>query len=209
MGALWAARAEQADPLRSAWRLAALAQFLIGICVLIAALLLLPVRYGEGPSMSLIAGAVLASVTGVAAAVFLVRVRPIEATAAALVSAAILYGTLTVLAAPRLDRLWVSSQVAELVAHSTQAGDAPPALAGFEEPSLVFQLGTATRLTNGRGAADTIAARHGLAVVEDRERSAFLARLSQLHQRAVEIGGVSGLNYSRGRSVHVVVFRLQ
>ena len=40
-------------------------------------------------------------------------------------------------------------------------GDPPPALAGFEEPSLVFALGADVTLTDGAGAAKQGADRAG------------------------------------------------
>jgi len=83
-----------------------------------------------------------------------------------------------------------------------------PAVAGFQEPSLVFALGKDVVLTDGRGAADAAAARGGLALVENRERGAFLARLAELQDDAVAEGSLSGFNYSRGRRVHVTVYRV-
>jgi len=76
------------------------------------------------------------------------------------------------------------------------------------EPSLVFLLGTETRQTNGQGAADAGAAQGGLALVEDREGGAFKARLAELEADATEVGAVDGFNYSRGRKVHIRIYRV-
>ena len=77
------------------------------------------------------------------------------------------------------------------------------ALLGVGEVRLVDVV-----LTDGRGAADAAAARGGLALVENRERGAFLARLAELQDDAVAEGSLSGFNYSRGRRVHVTVYRV-
>ncbi len=53
-----------------------------------------------------------------------------------------------------LATIWVSPRVAALVSKHAVAGDPPPVLAGYTEPSLVFLLGTETRLTDGTGAAE-------------------------------------------------------
>ncbi len=94
------------------------------------------------------------------------------------------------------------------VAAAAKPGDPPPALAGYEEPSLVFGLGADTVLSDGRGAAESGAELGGLALVEDGARGDFLARLAELQADAAAVSDLSGFNYSRGRSVHVTVYRV-
>ena len=93
-----------------------------------------------------------------------------------------------------------------LAIHHT--GDPPVALAGYVEPSLVFLLGTNTYQTDGRGAAEVGTVQGGLALVEDRERSSFLGHLAELDADAAQVGSVSGFNYSRGRLVHIRIYRV-
>jgi hypothetical protein len=81
-------------------------------------------------------------------------------------------------------------------------------LAGFDEPSLVFELGTQTKLTDGRGAAQTLARTGGIAAIEVGEQPAFLKRLTDTHAHAVKVADVDGLNYSHGRQVRVGVYRV-
>jgi len=90
----------------------------------------------------------------------------------------------------------------------SKPGDPPPALAGYVEPSLVFLLGTETRQTDGRGAAEVGAAQGGLALVEDREQPAFTAHLAELEADASQVGSVWGFNYSRGRRVRIRIYRV-
>jgi 4-amino-4-deoxy-L-arabinose transferase-like glycosyltransferase len=209
MGALWAARAETVGPVRSAWRYSALVQFLIGAAVLVAASLVLPARFGTGPDLALIAMAVLSFLAAATGAFLFTRVNNVPAATAGIASAALLYAALTMLAAPRLQQLWVSTRVAAVAARNIDPGDAPAVVAGFQEPSLVFQLGTPTMLTDGRGAANAILKARGLAIVEDSQRGAFMSRLGELRAVPIPVGEVAGLNYSRGRPVHVTVYRLR
>jgi hypothetical protein len=156
----------------------------------------------------LIAPLAVFAILGIGALVMFLRRSNLAAGALALASALILYPTLTIGAAPRLDQLWVSPRTAAAAKALARSGDPPPALAGYVEPSLVFLLGTETRQTDGRGAAEVGAALGGLALVEDRERSAFQARLAELEADAAQVGEVSGFNYSRGRRVHIRIYRV-
>ena len=94
------------------------------------------------------------------------------------------------------------------MAKDSEQGDPPPVLAGYEEPSLVFALGADTGLSDGKGAAEIGAKGGGLALVDDAERPQFLARLAELQADATAVDEVSGFNYSRGKKVHVTVYRV-
>jgi hypothetical protein len=63
-------------------------------------------------------------------------------------------------------------------------------------------------LTDGAGAADAGAKSGGLALVEDDELGAFLARLAVLQADATAVSDLSGFNYSRSRKVHVTLYRV-
>jgi len=115
---------------------------------------------------------------------------------------------LTAYVGPRLDQLWISERLKTMVDKVGRPGDAPPALAGYEEPSLVFALGKDVVLSDGKGAAEASARAGGLALVEEEARGDFLARLAELQADAKTVGEISGLNYSRGRKVHVTVYRV-
>jgi hypothetical protein len=73
---------------------------------------------------------------------------------------------------------------------------------------MVFYLGEDTRLTDGSGAAETGAGQGGLVLVEDSEQLAFLDHLAELEANATKLDEVSGYNYSRGKPVHVTVYRV-
>ena len=89
-----------------------------------------------------------------------------------------------------------------------QPGDPPPIAAGYIEPSLMFALGSNTRLTDGEGAAAAGADLGGLALIEDSERPTFLAHLAELQTDAVQLASLDGFNYTRGRKVHITLYRV-
>jgi hypothetical protein len=48
----------------------------------------------------------------------------------------------------------------------------------------------------------------GLALIEARQKGAFLARLAELEADADTLQTVRGFNYSRGRPVEVAIYRV-
>jgi 4-amino-4-deoxy-L-arabinose transferase-like glycosyltransferase len=186
----------------------ALIQFLIGLIAVVSAMIELPLHYGAGSTWWLIAAACVAALFGIGALAAQVRALPIFACGLALVTVLVSYPTITAGSAPLLIQLWVSPRAAALERKHSRPGDPPPALAGFTEPSLVFYLGQDARLTNGAGAAEIGAGQGGLALIEDGERQAFLARLADLETDATKLDELSGYNYSRGKPVHITIYRV-
>jgi hypothetical protein len=111
-------------------------------------------------------------------------------------------------AAPLLQRLWVSPRAAALVHAAARPGDPPIIASGYEEASEMFLMGTGTRYLEGTRAARLAAQQGGLALIEDRERNAFLNGLAKPHAAATPLGALSGLNYSRGKPVHITLYRV-
>jgi hypothetical protein len=63
-------------------------------------------------------------------------------------------------------------------------------------------------LADGKGAAEASSKSGGLALIEDDAQGDFLARLAELQADATPVGDLSGINYSRGRKVHVTLYRV-
>jgi 4-amino-4-deoxy-L-arabinose transferase-like glycosyltransferase len=196
-----------------AWRRRALPagsalHFLVGAGLLCAAIVYLPKLYGAGTSWDLMAAAAVVAVLSLAAIFAVWRdAKPAAASFAVLASVATLWAaTLDVL--PRLDQLMVSPREARMIADHIRPIDPPVVLAGYTEPSAMFLIGTQTRLTNGDLAAQIGAAQGGLVAVEDGQRPHFLARLAEMEADAKPIDAVSGFNYSRGRPVHITLYRV-
>ena len=179
---------------------------LIGV-LLAAAAIAAPFVVGAGfAAWSLVAAA--AALAAALVPVRLLRAGRILAGAAAavLLGGATLATTLQ-LVLPRLSDMWISPRLAALVAPDTQP---PVAVAGLAEPSLVFLLGTDTRLVGGAGAAAWLQATDGaVAAVRDSEETAFRAALGGAAERLAVLGTVDGLNYSKGDRLTLTVYRLQ
>jgi 4-amino-4-deoxy-L-arabinose transferase-like glycosyltransferase len=82
------------------------------------------------------------------------------------------------------------------------------AAAGYHEPSLVFLVGTSTRLTDGAGAAELL--REGycrFALVEARQERAFVQRAEAIGLRYAPGPRVEGINTNSGRSLSIVIYR--
>lgn len=184
-------------------------QFLLGLAGLVAAPLILTRLYGGGMDMGLLPYAIAAGVAGLAALAMALRGARRIAMALGLLSLAIIVPTLTVGAGPRLTQMWMSERLAALVERDGNPNDPPPAIAGFQEPSLVFALGADVNLTDGAGAAKQGANQGGLALVDDFQRPAFLAHLAELQSDAVAVDDIAGFNYSRGKQTHVTIYRMR
>jgi 4-amino-4-deoxy-L-arabinose transferase-like glycosyltransferase len=111
-------------------------------------------------------------------------------------------------ALPLLRPVFPSRSLAELVSN---AGCRNPvvASAGFHEPSLVFLVGTRTRLTDGTGAAEIL--RQGecrIAIVESRQERAFAQRAELLGLRYSLRGRLdNAFNINGGRTIHFAIYR--
>jgi hypothetical protein len=80
-------------------------------------------------------------------------------------------------------------------------------VAGYSEPSLVFLLGTRTKLASAPAAAAILSKLPDtLALVSDREDATFRTALAQSGVSADALGTVSGLNYSNGRAVTLTLY---
>jgi len=164
---------------------------------LAAALAALPLRLGPGLS----AAAILAAVAMLALALLLLLYRGRSNTAAGLVTvlaAAFVLPAASVVA-PGLDALWLSRSAAALLArHPPHPGKAVLSV-GYREPSVVFLLGTATRLATATPPDGQLAGA-GMALVSDRDDAIFRQSLTTRGLSVRAIGRVSGLDYSVGES---------
>jgi len=111
---------------------------------------------------------------------------------------------------PLLPSLFPSA----LIAGEIKAGDcARPHVAStfaYQEPSLVFLLGTETRFTDGAGAADFL--QMGpcqFALIDARSERSFVQRAETIGARYSLVGRIEGYNISIGKPVSLSVFRSQ
>ena len=186
----------------------AIGQFVLGAIILTAAPMLLPRLYGEGDVWWLMALGATGAGLAIAALVLALRQSQGWAVLLSLLAMLVLVPTLLAGTAPRLNQIWVTERLKPLVAEAARPGDPPLALAGYQEPSMLFAFGKDVVLADGAGAADSGAKSGGLALVEDSELGGFLARLAELQADASAVSDLSGFNYSRGRKVHITLYRV-
>jgi 4-amino-4-deoxy-L-arabinose transferase-like glycosyltransferase len=109
---------------------------------------------------------------------------------------------------PSLPALFPSALIADELRDS---GCAEPRVAStgyYEEPSLVFLLGTGTRFTDGMGAAEFLhAGPCRFALVDARSERSFVQRADAIGLRYAVSQRVDGFNISIGRPVTLTVFR--
>ncbi len=111
------------------------------------------------------------------------------------------------IALPAMIPLFPSVQLARVV---EAAGCPHPMVAsvGYDEPSLVFLLGTETKLTDPFGAVDFL--KPGgcrLAFVDSQLEFFFTKQAEKLGLRFQRGPVIEGFNYSKGRRISMVVFR--
>jgi 4-amino-4-deoxy-L-arabinose transferase-like glycosyltransferase len=186
----------------------AIAQFAVGTAFLTAAIILAPLYLGEGMWWPWLVAAGTGAMLALAALILAIRQKSLPAALLGLAALLVFVPALTVGVGPRLDQLWITQRLKPMVEAATRPGDPPPALAGYEEPSMLFALGKDVVLTDGKGAAEASAKSGGLALVEDSEQGDFLARLAELQADTQPVGELSGINYSRGKREHVTLYRV-
>lgn len=210
LAGLWAGHRQQIVSSRGLRVLTVVSMILflaMALC-LAAALVIVPARFDLGPLPGAIAGALAVVGLAIAAVLLCLRGHSSLAAMSAIAAALVLYPLLTSAVAPQLTKIWMSRTLAAHVESDRQPRDAPVILAGYLEPSLVFLLGTNTRLESAMQAGIVAARQGGLALIADHERGQFLISLAKAGGKAEPVDGVSGFDYSRGRSMHVTFYRV-
>lgn len=111
---------------------------------------------------------------------------------------------------PRLGTIWMSPRIAAAVARARPCPGTTVATVPYQEPSLVFLLGTPTKRTDVSGAAEHLVRDPacGLALVGARERDRFLALLAAAKVEPRAIDRISGINYSNGQRLDLTLYRV-
>lgn len=156
-----------------------------------------------------LAGGLLAA-AGLVGAYLMVRRAQQGAVLASLALAILGHGALAAGLAPRLDPLWLSDRLERALGEARLlprqgVAEAPVAVAGFAEPSLVFALGTATELDGATEAAQAIVEGRP-AIVEQAEEAAFHDALRARAGTAALVATIRGVNYSKGDPMTLRVY---
>lgn len=210
-GLAWLAARSLAEPIGAVarWLGAGLAA-VVGLALAGAVFYLLSL-YGDASDLwaATLAGGLLAA-AGLVGAYLMVRQAAQPALVAALGLAVLGHAALAAAFAPRLDPLWLSARLERVMEQARLLprqgiAEAPVAVAGFAEPSLVFALGTATELDGPAEAAQAIVEGRP-AIVEQHEESAFRAHLEARGGVAARVAQVDGINYSKGDPMALRVY---
>ncbi|MGE5545671.1 MAG: glycosyltransferase family 39 protein [Solirubrobacterales bacterium] len=196
---------EGLDVFRSRWARIWYAAWCVVGLTLAGAVVALPLKLGGGFDPSTVPAAIGIVLATLLPAWLAMRGRLVTAAFTLGFAALATYPAVFQTVLPHLDRMFVSRAVAETI--DSLAINHPVASAGFHEPSLVFLMGTGTRLTDGAGAADFLAADpKTVAVVAEPERARFQDRAQALGLPVRELARVDGFNYSRGKPVSLGIW---
>lgn len=172
----------------------------------------LPILFRQATleSYAFIAASSIAAATAATAILILNGRRIAGAGLAALASSALAW-TLLGGILPHLDRLNLSTRIANAIdnagLHPLRDAAPPVILSGYYEPSAIFLLGTQTILTNGAVSAERFSEGFGAAVVESREEAAFLMNLATFNVKPLKFAEIEGVNYSNGRGIKISIYR--
>jgi len=155
--------------------------------------------------------AVLFLAAGAVSAGLVLRGSGARAVAAGLAVTLLAHGVLAGALVPALRPLWLSSRAAKALAAASLSPSqgitpGPVTVAGYEEPSLVFLLGTATELGDADDAAAAIAEGRP-AIVEGRLDGAFHAALARGGLSVLRVGEGAGLDYSNNHPDILRIYR--
>jgi 4-amino-4-deoxy-L-arabinose transferase-like glycosyltransferase len=210
--ALLAATAATA-PMDGRVRIAGVAIHAIASLVIVIGLIALAVGIGDvgqANGAGALAAVVLAGAIGVIIAHW--RDRPFRGLVGASLLSILLLWILAGAVAPRLPALAVSPRLSaaidDLGLHPLRDGAPPVTLAGYREPSAIFLLGAATRLSDGATAA-LAAGSGGAVIVEREEQASFEAAIEKLGLAVEAVAQIDGINYSKGDPVHLSVYVLK
>jgi 4-amino-4-deoxy-L-arabinose transferase-like glycosyltransferase len=110
---------------------------------------------------------------------------------------------------PSLNAAFPSQALARIL-RDADCKNPQVAAAGYQEPSLVFLIGTDTKLIDGSDAAEFLRAGGcRFALVEGRHERAFLRRADAIGLRYGSPQRFEGVNYSIGRSVSIAVYQAE
>ena len=116
---------------------------------------------------------------------------------------------------PSLDRLGVSTALAQSLARLGhvpaigEPGNRPVLVLGYREPSTVFLLGTQTVLADhvDQLIAGLVADEQTIAILDETHKPDFLSRAYVEDLSLYEVAKISGFNYSKGDPVTLTVFQ--
>lgn len=121
------------------------------------------------------------------------------------VHAVVIFGIVFATLLPSMSDLTLSTRLAASV---ERLGGGLIAVSQYHEPSLVFHVGTGTRLTNWQGAAAHVTANPGaLAIIATNEFAAADDQVAAQGGSLAILDRITGYNYSKGRPENLAIIR--
>jgi 4-amino-4-deoxy-L-arabinose transferase-like glycosyltransferase len=151
----------------------------------------------------------LAAVPLLGATLVLLRYhRPVRAVASAGAAALVVFVSAYAYQLPRLQTIWMSPRIVEAVARARPCPGSTLATAQYAEPSLVFLLGTGTKLTDVNGAAEHLIndPTCALALVGAQEQGQFLSLMAAAKCQHRAVDRIRGINYSKGKRLELTLY---
>jgi 4-amino-4-deoxy-L-arabinose transferase-like glycosyltransferase len=146
-------------------------------------------------SVAGVALGLLVAVAGIVAWRLFLADRLMPGLAAMTVSAGLAYTMAYAVLLPQAREFWLSDRIAEAVASARTCSNPQMIVAGYGEPSIVFLLGTRTRLVDAQQAAVLFQeADCAVAVVADEDSAAFRAELARRGTPVSETATTVGRN---------------
>lgn len=156
---------------------------------------------GSVQPLALLGGAVILC-TGVAVLVLETGREPNRLLLGGAAGAILTYVAVHGVVLPRLEPMWLSPQVKAVVDQHRPCPDTLLAAAGYTEPSMVFLVGTKTKLGNGGMVADHLATNPACAlglVTMGEEETLFQQEMAAKGLTPRPVAELTGFNYSRGK----------
>ena len=135
---------------------------------------------------------------------------PVAFAAAVAIPAVLMNAVVAAFVVPSLKTIWVAPRLVAAIKRHAQCPQPQIASAGFEEPSLVFLVGTRTQLVDGDRAARFLA--EGgcrIALVTTKNEPAFIAKLAAVSKQAELLEQIPGMNIGKVRKEDISVYRLR
>jgi 4-amino-4-deoxy-L-arabinose transferase-like glycosyltransferase len=134
--------------------------------------------------------------------------RSVRAVACAGAAALVVFVSAYAYQLPHLQTIWMSPRIAEAVARARPCSGTTLAAAQYSEPSLVFLLGTETKLTDVSGAAEHLF--HdptcALVLVGAQEQDQFLSLMAAAKVQPHAVDRIRGINYSTGKRLELILY---
>jgi 4-amino-4-deoxy-L-arabinose transferase-like glycosyltransferase len=134
--------------------------------------------------------------------------RPVRAVASAGAAALAVFVSAYAYQLPRLQTIWMSPRIVEAVARARPCPGSTLATAQYVEPSLVFLLGTGTKLTDINGAAEYLIndPTCALALVGAQQQGQFLSLMAAAKGQHRAVDRIRGINYSNGKRLELTLY---